>query len=167
MFYHFDFADSTKQNNKNIPLASIKLGLWRFTLFRKAEEAQVWSNHVTQNYSSYDFFHCFLFSLNVSIPLKNARIEGNGHNNFKIVFIKIPFSSITNRRNPPEEFWGRGVLEICSKFTRELPCRSAISIHLLCYFIEITLWHGCFPVNLLHIFRTPFPKSTAGDLPLN
>ena len=23
-------------------------------------------------------------------------------------------------------------------------------------FIEITLQHGCSPVNLLHIFRTPF-----------
>ena len=23
-------------------------------------------------------------------------------------------------------------------------------------FIELTLWHGCSPINLLHIFRTPF-----------
>ena len=23
---------------------------------------------------------------------------------------------------------------------------------------EITLWHGCAPVNLLHIFRTPLLK---------
>ena len=27
---------------------------------------------------------------------------------------------------------------------------------MLCNFIEITLRHGCFPVNLLHIFRPPF-----------
>ena len=26
-------------------------------------------------------------------------------------------------------------------------------------FIEITIGHGCSPVNLLHIFRTPFPKN--------
>ena len=26
---------------------------------------------------------------------------------------------------------------------------------LLCNFIEIVLQHGCSPVNLLHIFRTP------------
>ena len=26
-------------------------------------------------------------------------------------------------------------------------------------FIEITLWHGCSPVNLLHIFRTPFIRT--------
>ena len=30
------------------------------------------------------------------------------------------------------------------------------SIKLQSSFIEITLWHGCSPVNLLHIFRTPF-----------
>ena len=31
-------------------------------------------------------------------------------------------------------------------------------------FIEITLWHGCSPINLLHISRTPFPKNTSGGL---
>ena len=31
-------------------------------------------------------------------------------------------------------------------------------------FIEITLRHGCSPVNLLHIFRTPFSKNTSGWL---
>ena len=31
-------------------------------------------------------------------------------------------------------------------------------------FIEITLRHGCCPVNLLHIFRTPFYKNISGWL---
>ena len=31
-------------------------------------------------------------------------------------------------------------------------------------FIEILLRHGCSPVTLLHIFRTPFPKNTSGGL---
>ena len=31
-------------------------------------------------------------------------------------------------------------------------------------FVEITLRHGCSPVNLLHIFRTPFLKNTSGRL---
>ena len=31
-------------------------------------------------------------------------------------------------------------------------------------FIEITLRHGCSPVNLLHIFKTPFPRNTSGWL---
>ena len=35
---------------------------------------------------------------------------------------------------------------------------------LICNFIEVSLWHGCSPVNWLHIFRTPFPKNTYGGL---
>ena len=31
-------------------------------------------------------------------------------------------------------------------------------------FIEIALWPGCSPVNLLLNFRTPFPKNTSGWL---
>ena len=34
-------------------------------------------------------------------------------------------------------------------------------------FIEITLRHGCSPVNLLHIFRTAFVKKTSERLLLN
>ena len=41
------------------------------------------------------------------------------------------------------------------------------SIKLLCNFIEITHRHECSPVNLLHIFRTPFPKNTSRWLLLN
>ena len=31
-------------------------------------------------------------------------------------------------------------------------------------FTEIALQHGCSPVHLLHIFRTPFPRNTCGWL---
>ena len=68
------------------------------------------------------------------------------------------------RSSHPEVFLRKGVLKICSKFTGEHPCRSAISIKLFYNFIEITLRHGCPPVNLLHIFRIPFPKNTSGRL---
>ena len=37
-------------------------------------------------------------------------------------------------------------------------------VALLCNFVEITLRHGCSPVNRLHIFRTPFPKNTSSGL---
>ena len=40
-------------------------------------------------------------------------------------------------------------------------CRSVISVKLVCSFIEITLWNGCSPVNLLHIFRTPVLRNTS------
>ena len=46
------------------------------------------------------------------------------------------------------------------------PCRSAFSIKLQSNFIEMSLWHGCSPVNLLYIFGTHFPKNTSGRLPL-
>ena len=49
-------------------------------------------------------------------------------------------------------FLKKGVLKIYSKFTGEHPSRSVISIKLLSH------------VNLLHIFRTPFPKNTSGWL---
>ena len=34
----------------------------------------------------------------------------------------------------------------------------------VCNFIEIVLWHGCSPVNLLHIFRISFPMNTSEGL---
>ena len=58
---------------------------------------------------------------------------------------------------------GKGVPKICSKF-KEHPCRRVISTKLLCKFIKITLRQGCSPVNLLHIFGTPFRKNTSGWL---
>ena len=66
------------------------------------------------------------------------------------------------RSSRPEVLLGKSVLKICSKFTGEHPCRSAISIKLESNFIEITLRHGCPPINLLHIFRTLFLKNTFG-----
>ena len=68
------------------------------------------------------------------------------------------------RSSLPGVFLGEGLLKICSKSSGEHPYRSAISIKLLCNFIEITLRHRCSPVNLMHIFRTPFLKNTSGGL---
>ena len=59
------------------------------------------------------------------------------------------------RSSHPEVFLAKGVLKIFSKFTGEHRCR-----------IGITLLHGCSPVNLLHIFRTPFHRNTSGWLHL-
>ena len=39
--------------------------------------------------------------------------------------------------------------------------KGMVQTHMLCNFIEIALRHGCSPVNLLYIFRTPFPKNTS------
>ena len=68
---------------------------------------------------------------------------------------------MNSRSSHPKVLLGKGVLKICSKFTGEHPCQNAISIKLQNNFIEIALWHGCSPVNLLYIFRTPFLKTTS------
>ena len=84
---------------------------------------------------------------------------------------KVPSKSVhwkiddgNHRSSRPKVILGKGVLKICSKFTGEHSYQSLVSIKLLCNFIEITLWHGCSPENLLHIFWTPFPKITFGRL---
>ena len=53
-------------------------------------------------------------------------------------------------------FLGNCVLKICCKFTGKHLCRSVNWGKLLPNFIEVTLWDGCSPENLLHIFGTPF-----------
>ena len=68
------------------------------------------------------------------------------------------------RSSHPEVFLEKDFLKIWSKFTRKHTWRSMISIKLLCNFIEITLRHGCSPVDLMHIFKTFFPKNTSGGL---
>ena len=65
------------------------------------------------------------------------------------------------RSSRPGVFLGKGVQKTCSKFAGEHPFRSLISIKLQSDFIEMTLQNGRSPVNLLHIFRTAFPKNTS------
>ena len=76
----------------------------------------------------------------------------------------IDMTKSNSRSSRPEVFLGKGVLEKCSKFTGEHPCRSAISIKLQSSFIKITHRYGCSPVNLLHFFGTPFTKNASGRL---
>ena len=73
----------------------------------------------------------------------------------------------TIRSSRPGVLLRKRVPKICSKFTGKHPCGGAISIKLRSNFIEIALWHGRSPVNLLHIFRTSFPRNTSGWLCLN
>ena len=75
---------------------------------------------------------------------------------------KNNFLSLIYRSSRPEVILRKGVLKICSKFIGEHTWRSVIAPNLFCNFIEITLRHGHSPVNLLHIFRTPFPNNTFG-----
>ena len=78
----------------------------------------------------------------------------------KMFFLFILHSCIWyDRSSDPGVFLRKGVLKICCRLKGEHPRRSMISIKLQGNFIEIALWHGCSPLNLLHIFRTPFPNN--------
>ena len=72
------------------------------------------------------------------------------------------------RSSHPEGFIVKGVLKICNfkigNFTGEHSCRCEISIKLQSNFIEMALRRACSPLNLLHIFRTPFLKNASGRL---
>ena len=87
----------------------------------------------------------------------------------KLLFLLSKLISLNYRNIHSEAVLGKGVLKrcACSKITGAHPCQSVISIKLLGNSFEITLCHGCSSVNLLHIFRTPFPKNTSGWLPLS
>ena len=63
-----------------------------------------------------------------------------------------------HRSNSSKVFLWKGVLEICSKFTGEHPCRIMIWKSKSNFF-EIKLLLGRSPVNLMHVFRTPFHKN--------
>ena len=103
--------------------------------------------------------------------LIKVRLSLTFQKNCLICFNESPLNMIKNafyfmRSSHPEVLLGKCVLKICSQFTGEHRCRSAISINLLCNFLEITLRHRCSPVNFLHIFRKPSPKNIPGRLPL-
>ena len=68
----------------------------------------------------------------------------------------ISLSIILFRSSRAEVVLGKGIMKIF----RNLQENNALLRNL----IEITLRHGCSPVNLLHNFRTPFPKNTFGWL---
>ena len=62
-----------------------------------------------------------------------------------LIQISLPFAChCTSRSILPNMFLGK---------RREHPCQSVISIKLQSSFIEITLRHGCSPVNLLHFSK--------------
>ena len=70
---------------------------------------------------------------------------------------KRPFRAVL-RKSCPENI---------QQIYRRIPMPKCDFNKLFCNFIEITLWYGCSPVNLLYIFRIRFSKSTFGGLLLN
>ena len=68
-------------------------------------------------------------------------------------------------KQPPRGVLRKGCSE--QQIYRRTPMPKCDSIKLLFNFIEIALWRGCSPANLLYIFRTPFSKNNSGWLLLS
>ena len=70
-------------------------------------------------------------------------------------------------RNSHQVFWKINILKVLKNNTKGPNFKQNVAfdfLTLLCKCIEITPRLGCSPVNLLHIFRTPFPKNTSRRL---
>ena len=95
--------------------------------------------------------------------------EGRDPANHKVTDQAIAMDSHQNKFRTLQKQPSRGVLkkrcsENMQQIYRRTPMPKCDFNKLLCNFIETALWHGCSPVNLLHIFTAPFPKSTSGWL---
>ena len=75
-------------------------------------------------------------------------------------------STILETSNKSQKQPPRGVpRKRCSENMQQIYRRTPMpKCDLQSNFIEIALRHGCSPVNLLHIFRSPFPENTSERL---
>ena len=90
---------------------------------------------------------------------KTAKLRENisvaiSHNN--------TMNHITIQKQPSRVVLKKRCSENMQQIYRKTPMRNVISIN----FIDITIRHGCFPVNLLQMFRKPFPTKISGRLRL-
>ena len=75
--------------------------------------------------------------------------------------------SIENEKFQKQPSWGvlrKRCSENIQHIYLRIPMPKCDLIKLLCNFIEIAPWHGCSPVKLLHILRTPFLRNTSEGL---
>ena len=121
-------------------------------LLPKTPEEQISFTWMFWNISLY--LHVYL-NLNTSLPIMRHDI------NKKIIstFLKRTGLS-TLQKHSPRVVPRKRCSEIMRQIYRRTPMLKCDFNKVACNFIDITLQHGCSPVNLLHIFRTPFLKNT-------
>ena len=78
---------------------------------------------------------------------------------FYFVIIKALLSSSRVQEQPSRDVFNKRCSENMQQIYRKTPMPK-------CGFNEVasTLRHGCFPVNMMHIFRPTSPKTTSGQL---
>ena len=65
------------------------------------------------------------------------------------------------QKQPSKGVFSKTCSENMQQIYRRIPMPKCGFNEITSNFIEIALRHGCSPVNLLHIFRTPFTKNTS------
>ena len=84
------------------------------------------------------------------------------HNYFSFSFWSIWIKHLRQLRSA---IVAQAVILRCSENMQQIYRRTLMPFQWSCSnLIKIVLRHGCSPVNLLHIFRTPFPKNISGRL---
>ena len=138
------------------PIPSYTILLETYNLIKKETLAEVFSCEFCE-ISKNTFFTEYL---RATASERYLAFKDCGSLNIFVKFLKryLDAQKPPSRGDLRKKFY-ENLWEICSKFVGEHPCRSTISIKLQNNFIEITLWHECLPVNLLHIFRTSFLRT--------
>ena len=122
-----------------------------FTADIRSSFQHFWKNN-TRDFSCISIRHEVLNCAGAERGWSCGRFWDQGNSMLQHMFIIF-------RSSRPEVFLGKGVLKISSKFNRRSPMPKC---DFSCNFIEIAPRHVCSPVNLLHIFRIPFPKNSSG-----
>ena len=124
--------------------------------------SQIWKfSHVWKFFKCLCWFHHW-----VNISKKEDGIIFNrklNKANDNWVYLILEFFSLFQKK-PPRSVLGKSCSENLQQIYRRSPMPKCDFNKAASNFIEITLWHGCSPVNLLHNFRTPFTKNTSGWL---
>ena len=103
----------------------------------------------------------FLWQMNNSVTTgPKCPISYNQVQKQIYIFADI-FAFLKIWKNTFISFIYKALIFLFYSFLLSFPCLIFLSFPLLFKFIEITLWHGCSPVNLLHIFSTPFSWNTS------
>ena len=113
---------------------------------------------IAQRFKNYNLSSLFQ-KMRIHDNLVPYHVSGTLSNN--VLFHPLVYPMLINQKQPLGGALKKRCSEISSKFTEEHPCQSAISVKLLSIFIEITLQHGCSPVNLLHILGKNFNRNTS------
>ena len=148
MSWHNEFKSFTEY-------ISVLQKVFLHVIVQKFNDGYKWSVHMCRNFKWGIVGSRFTLILHISLLFEIFQIS---------LVIKNHSISTFSRSSRTEVFLAKGVVNICTRFTGEHPCRSVIWIKLICNFIEIILQHGCSPVNLIYIFRTYFLKNTSGWL---